>query len=457
MVRRRNAVVLGLGRKWLGRLRLLSACKLGVCLGGSTGPCTDNDPCTTESCAGGKGCVVTGSTKCDDGNPCTIDYCKDGYGCAAFQDIGSCNDGDPCTTGETCIGSVCKNGVAKDCDDKNACTADTCDAVKGCVNSAIASKPCDDGDSCTAGDTCTAGVCKGTVSATCDDGNPCTKDICGTKGCEVTAIADGQACGTGKVCKTVVCVNFCVNDTTCPNSCVCNGGTCAFPAWTADGQYAFPPDHIVAYHPFLDEYWTMSSSLGNNKGPVVRYKPDGTKVGGFVIDTSSKGITSIRQVIGDPDSETYYVQGPAGPDAVMAMGGPGKAAKWAVFTDYNAGGIFINGPNVSTVNSVPIGTYGFNAVESFDRATGSKGKLAQFNATVPYMGLPNLYQSQVLVGDIGNQPNQISAWKLVAGNYNKVDTKIGLQPYTSITVRGDRVCLSKGGVSACYAMAKVCK
>ncbi|MBZ5640692.1 MAG: hypothetical protein LAO51_18290 [Acidobacteriia bacterium] len=47
------------------------------------------------------------------------------------------------------------------CDDGNACTLDTCDAVLGCVHTPVDGVACNDGDPCTAPDVCSSGTCVG--------------------------------------------------------------------------------------------------------------------------------------------------------------------------------------------------------------------------------------------------------------------------------------------------------
>src|SRR5207248_1198608 len=97
-----------------------------------------------------------------------------------------CDDRNACTT-ESCEGGVCQNtaiagcrpcSTAADCDDENPCTSESCDAgichsfTIGDCRPCDTAAQCDDGDSCTT-DSCTAGVCVGTSHCTpevCDDG-----------------------------------------------------------------------------------------------------------------------------------------------------------------------------------------------------------------------------------------------------------------------------------------------
>lgn len=165
----------------------------------------------------------------------------------------ACDDGNPCTYGETCKAGQCQGGKAYTCDDKRACTDDTCDGAGGCiytikkdaclVNGVCYSKgdadPLNDCQACdakadnkaftplkddtkclsaTAPDVCTlvvSGKCeKGqcvpgeTMPRGCDDSSPCTKDTCDPdKGCVFTPVADGTVCTLDAPCKPGSCLN----------------------------------------------------------------------------------------------------------------------------------------------------------------------------------------------------------------------------------------------------------
>ena len=251
------------------------ACKEGQCVGladNLTATCSDNNPCTLDTCDPAKGCLHSPlAIGCDDGNPCTAgDLCKaggcvsgtntcaclDNAGCAAKEDGDLCNgtlycdtakapylckvnpattvscakdkdgacqanscdgktgkcamkaiaegeacdaDGDKCTQGDACVAGNCVAGKAADCDDKNPCTADSCDKAKGCLN-ATHTGSCDDGNACTAADVCNKGVCLPGKPPVCDDGNDCTEDSCDVaKGCANKALTNKTfACYSGK-------------------------------------------------------------------------------------------------------------------------------------------------------------------------------------------------------------------------------------------------------------------
>ncbi len=227
-----------------------------VCKGGGNA-CDDGNSCTTDSCtpADGKpscqhaavddasatvcqpgdvcqvGTCVAGScaakAKCVDANPCTEDACNKTTGACTFQAL---KTNTPCSLGLCESGLLCNEVLkscalkgpsykALDCDDKDACTVDSCDQAKGCVHVAIAEGgACSDGDACTKDDVCKAGSCAGV--ALCDDGDPCTADVCdGAKQtCSANPVAGCGVCSGVGECKAI-------------SSCApvaCTGGLCTY-------------------------------------------------------------------------------------------------------------------------------------------------------------------------------------------------------------------------------------
>ncbi|MFH1529644.1 MAG: hypothetical protein ABIK09_02795 [Pseudomonadota bacterium] len=159
----------------------------GVCEQQAANPgggCDDGDACTGSAICVGVACVPGDKTECGDGNGCTADSCDPISGeCehdAAALDGEPCDDSDPCTEVDVCDGVGGCAGGAKDCNDLNACTADSCTALTGaCANVALTGETCDDGDACTDVDACTAsGGCAGVLTVDCDDQNDCTVDSC---------------------------------------------------------------------------------------------------------------------------------------------------------------------------------------------------------------------------------------------------------------------------------------
>ena len=167
-------------------------------------PCDDSNLCTTnDTCADGA-CVGGAALDCDDGNICTVDACSAGVGCDASPLEGaSCSDDDVCTTNAVCNASgECVGGTPTDCDDGNSCTDAGCDAVTGCYPVAKTGEGCNDGDSCTSGDACnSAGACVG-QTIQCDDSDACTADSCDSgAGCDFAPLTQG-ACDDGSACTT---------------------------------------------------------------------------------------------------------------------------------------------------------------------------------------------------------------------------------------------------------------
>jgi len=198
------------------------ACLQAKCTAGPATNCDDGNACTDDSCNTVKGCVHIANTgtcndgsvctggdhcqagacaagttvNCNDNNLCTTDSCHPVDGCKFVANTVACDDGSLCTTGDACKDGKCQAGAATDCNDKNPCTDDSCDPIKGCVNKANTAA-CDDGNSCNgAPDKCTAGACVGAVANKCDDGNPCTTDLCDAGGaCSHPNVANGAVCG----------------------------------------------------------------------------------------------------------------------------------------------------------------------------------------------------------------------------------------------------------------------
>ena len=152
--------------------------------------CTTDDGCKSGNCAAGK------PLNCDDKNGCTIDTCDAKLGCKhEVQLTGPCDaDGDACTVNDACKAGNCEAGAKKACDDNEICTADSCDSkTAACTNAQNPAQACSDGNECTVGDSCGSDAKSGKFTClpgkgpNCDDNNPCTVDTCdGKTGCKNT-------------------------------------------------------------------------------------------------------------------------------------------------------------------------------------------------------------------------------------------------------------------------------
>ncbi len=137
---------------------------------------------------------------CDDGDACTADTC-DLFGdeVCVFTAI-DCDDGNACTA-DSCVDGVCENDAIS-CDDGNDCTIDSCDSGSGCSSTPV---NCDDGDACTA-DSCLGGVCSndpicgaadGCCDPSCDPGSDPDCFVCAERGESCSSNSD---CCSGR-CK----------------------------------------------------------------------------------------------------------------------------------------------------------------------------------------------------------------------------------------------------------------
>ncbi len=198
------------------------------CTDGKDNDLDDQVDCKDADCAQAPSCLCL-SLNCDDKQACTTDSCDDTTGkCVHIDNKLTCDDGDACTSGDGCGGGKCV-GAAKDCSDGDPCTTDSCDAKTGtCAHAKIVG----------------CGGCK--TSADCGDGNVCTDDSCdvSTGKCANTnntkACDGGDVCSYGDVCdgtgscktgtsKTCEDGNVCTID-----SCDSKTGACSY-AHTKDG------------------------------------------------------------------------------------------------------------------------------------------------------------------------------------------------------------------------------
>ncbi len=209
------------------------------------GECEDGDPCTEgEVCAGGT-CGGGTAVDCSDQNPCTMDSCEAASGCVNTPLPGvPCSDGDGCTVGDECDGEACVPGATASCDDGLPCTDDTCvprgetsyrceyevsagacfvdercwsagdiapdapcDACSPEVDqrewvTKVDGKPCESEEPCPQGETCQGGVCTPIPGGPCEDENKCTIDVCEEGECVLGLLLD---CDDGNECTLDEC------------------------------------------------------------------------------------------------------------------------------------------------------------------------------------------------------------------------------------------------------------
>ncbi len=208
---------------------------VGCVFTNNTDPCDDDDICSLgDTCTNGV-CLPTDFNNCDTDDACLEGICIPGRGCAYEAVLGLCDDGNKCTTGDSCecVGATCESaqcvgsGVI-DPDDNQQCTVDYCDPETGVYHEKLPDNTtCDDGNMCTLEDICFDGTCRSGMARDCDDLNPCTVDSCDTTvGCVNDPIADFTDCGGGRVCFNGLCENFCQNDTECEDGFSCTVDRC---------------------------------------------------------------------------------------------------------------------------------------------------------------------------------------------------------------------------------------
>lgn len=143
--------------------------------------------------------AVVACGDCDDKNQCTEDTCNAAGVCEHLSKAGACDDANVCTTGETCQDGVCGGGAALVCPDKgdaNPCLSYSCDPIIGCQSAPLDGKACDDSNGCTENDVCNGGKCGNGSGPNCNDNNPCTDDTCApATGCSFSP--NQAACSDG--------------------------------------------------------------------------------------------------------------------------------------------------------------------------------------------------------------------------------------------------------------------
>ena len=247
----------------------IGACAQGVCQAPAV-VCSDDDPCTDDTCDPGSGCVFTENSQvCDDLDPCTVnDLCHEGEctgfqvpcDCQADEDCIELEDGDLCNGTLLCDLALFPPKCAVDeatiitCPEPEGdgadCLDSACDAQTGECSLVPANegKACFDSDACTLGEKCLQGECTEGIAANCNDGNPCTDDLCDSEtGCihadNTASCEDGSICTTGDYCSEGQCQpgapiecddgNVCTNDTCneasgcvhAPNDAGCDDGS----------------------------------------------------------------------------------------------------------------------------------------------------------------------------------------------------------------------------------------
>ncbi len=219
------------------------SCNAGSCLApAATGPCSENDDCTSSVCGldGGGNCCTAACTPTADPacNPSACDATSGdcvypaGTACGAFVCTGSMGGAGACdATGvcqpnpTACPGNLGCDDAGTACNTSCATLADCaagfyCEADAGCIAQIAAG-------ACTENDACSSGVCGIAGAGNCCTSACSTDATCGATTCDVTTAAcnnaqSGLACGTA--------VQSCSGRTAQGPSACDGAGNCSAPA-----------------------------------------------------------------------------------------------------------------------------------------------------------------------------------------------------------------------------------
>ncbi|MCB9786498.1 MAG: hypothetical protein H6744_07365 [Deltaproteobacteria bacterium] len=208
------------------------------------GTCNDQNPCTTgDTCIGGacigpqNACDCSVDADCDEDiankclgtpvcglagcellpgsavscadpsdTPCAFQECVPGTGACELTTLptgATCQPAGKCFQPGSCQADGSCSAKPLVCDDKNPCTADTCDPAIGCVFTPLpANGSCDDGDACTTATVCQSGKCQGGLNTcSCSGQSDCDKLPVANR-CDGVYTCSG---GTCKLSPPVVC------------------------------------------------------------------------------------------------------------------------------------------------------------------------------------------------------------------------------------------------------------
>lgn len=151
---------------------------------------TDTEACDDGNLVNGDGCEpdctfsCNANPDCDDSNVCNGDEVCDlvAHACVAGTAVrdGTVCGADRSCRGGRCVPAGCGDGNAdtgEECDDGNQVLGDGCD---DCTYSCVKDEQCDDQNQCNGTETCdlTTHVCAPGVPKDCNDKNACTTDSC---------------------------------------------------------------------------------------------------------------------------------------------------------------------------------------------------------------------------------------------------------------------------------------
>lgn len=204
----------------------------GTCKGGAceytirtSGPCSDGNICTDESCSSSGQCVSIERVCMNTDNPCLEQrgICSTSTGECVFAPMPrgtACNDSHACTQENACDGEGACEGSPLNCDNPPECRqwSGTCSNNSCNWNLKPAGSQCNDNEGCTQGEQCSSsGDCTGGTRINCSNPPPCHvwAGTCSNGNCNWALAPSGEACSDG---------NACTADDSCNSSGVCVSG-----------------------------------------------------------------------------------------------------------------------------------------------------------------------------------------------------------------------------------------
>ena len=165
-------------------------CSLGACKAGGAIECGDDNICTDDSCDPAVGCVHSlNEAPCNDGDLCSVDdHCQ--LGACAGGGLLACTDNDPCTEDSCASGIGCVFAPLPDCcaEGLTSCNAICRDLQTDPSNCGKCGKICPAADN---GETsCVNGEC--TISACIEGFDDCDELL--ATGCEANLLVDPANC-----------------------------------------------------------------------------------------------------------------------------------------------------------------------------------------------------------------------------------------------------------------------
>ncbi|MBN1512802.1 MAG: S8 family serine peptidase, partial [Phycisphaerae bacterium] len=351
--------------------------------------CNDGTYCNgAEVCVLGQ-CQAGVAVDCDDGVACTADSCnEDTDSCDNVPNDAACDDGAYCNGTETCDAELgCQPGTAPDCDDGVECTVDSCNEATDACDHAPNDAACGNGQFCDGEEICHATLgCQAGTAPDCDDGVACTDDSCneGTDACD--NVPNDALCDDGL---------FCNGQETCHLTLDCQAGTDPCDGQPCDEEEDTCVSGAEAWMVFTANVTVPGVGTVANED-IVSYNV-ATETWSLVFDGSDVGLSSlaINGMADLPDGDillTFTAAGTVGGLAVDDSDivrftptslGPTTSGTFSFYFDGSDVGLTTNDEDLDAIGLTESGQLIVSVIGNF-AGTGASGvdeDLFVFNAT----------------------------------------------------------------------------